>query len=220
MFLTRCPLNPVRRGTRTLLASPQAMHAAVLSSFPPDLAVPDGRVLWRIDRAGRHELLLYVVSPGKPDLTHVVEQAGWPTLSGWDTRDYDPLLQRLDHEQVWAFRVTANPVHQVRDPDGGRGRRLGHVTVAHQRSWLLQRAEDNGFVVIRGAGEDADVVVSERETRQFRRGAGTVTLVTARFDGHLRVTQPDKLRATLTQGLGRAKGYGCGLLTLAQVQQS
>jgi len=43
-----------------------------------------------------------------------------------------------------------------------------------------------------------------------------VTLVTVTYDGLLEVTDPDALRRTLTRGLGRAKAYGCGLLTLAR----
>ncbi len=34
MFLTRFRVNTARSGARRLLSSPQAMHAAVMSSFP------------------------------------------------------------------------------------------------------------------------------------------------------------------------------------------
>ena len=34
MFLTKMPINPRRRGARNLLASPQALHAAVMAGFP------------------------------------------------------------------------------------------------------------------------------------------------------------------------------------------
>jgi len=42
-----------------------------------------------------------------------------------------------------------------------------------------------------------------------------VSLVTASFEGLVIIADADLLRATLVSGLGRAKGYGCGLLTLA-----
>jgi hypothetical protein len=56
VFLTRFDLNPARRGTRQLLGSPQAMHAAVMASWPPAAqdnlqADPEAaRILWRLDR--------------------------------------------------------------------------------------------------------------------------------------------------------------------------
>lgn len=40
--------------------------------------------------------------------------------------------------------------------------------------------------------------------------------MTVTFDGRLEVTDPAALRRTLTLGLGKAKAYGCGLMTLAK----
>lgn len=215
MFLTKAALNPARRGTGRLLASPQALHAAVLAGFPPDSSGPttDGRVLWRIDREHPH-LWLYIVSPERPDLTHLIEQAGWPTTATWDTRDYTPLLARVAAGQRYAFRLTANPVKQSREPDHA-GKRLGHVTAEQQRDWLLGRADNYGFGIPEPTAGEPDVIVSERIKRSFHRNGNTVTLVTARYDGRLEVTDADRFRHALTHGIGRAKGYGCGLLTVA-----
>ncbi|MEW2132979.1 type I-E CRISPR-associated protein Cas6/Cse3/CasE [Streptomyces sp. NPDC005435] len=45
MFLSRFRINTARPGARRLLSSPQAMHAAVMSSFPgvlpSDVPAPD-----------------------------------------------------------------------------------------------------------------------------------------------------------------------------------
>ena len=212
MFLSRIDLNPHRRGARALLASPQRLHAAVLAAFPQDRAA--GRVLWRIDEGG-HDALLYVVSPDKPDLNHVVEEAGRPEY-GWQTREYGPFLDRLAPGQRWAFRLTANPVHNVKVPGSDRGRRYGHVTVAQQTTWLVERrAGASGFAVAENTGGGTDLVVRARRTLRFDRRGRTVTLATAVFEGTLTVTDADALRAALTGGIGPAKGYGCGLLTLA-----
>jgi CRISPR system Cascade subunit CasE len=216
MFLTRMAINGARRSAWKLLQSPQAMHAAVLSGFPLDDSVvsDDGRVLWRLDRSP-HSLWLYVVSPSQPDLTHLVEQAGWPARASWQTRDYEPFLARLGLEQRWVFRLAANPVHTI-NTMGGAKKRYGHVTVTQQESWLLTRVERLGFRVA-DTPSGPDVAVSRRERHEFRRGGGRVTLDTAQYDGVLEVTDPATLRTALTRGIGHAKGYGCGLLTLAPV---
>ncbi|NLE80259.1 MAG: type I-E CRISPR-associated protein Cas6/Cse3/CasE, partial [Rhodococcus sp.] len=137
MYLTRFAINPARRGARRLLGSPQAMHAAVLCSFPPIVTSTEdqGRVLWRVDADGPHRWL-YVLSPREPQMTHLAEQAGWSDNSTWTTRDYIPLLDRLAEGQLWAFRLTANPVHQIRRESDGKKIRVGHVTAAHQQQWL------------------------------------------------------------------------------------
>jgi len=209
MHLSRIQINPARRGGRRLLGSPQAMHAAVLAAFPDDDETR-GRVLWRVDRDW-HQTWLYMVSRPVPDLAHVVEQAGWQTRQdSWAVRPYAGLLARLAPGQTWAFRLTANPSRSH------AGKRYGHVTVAQQEEWLLSRAEGWGFaVVIRDGGRE--LVVHDRRTEQFRRESATVTLTKATYDGLLTVLDAESLRTTLTTGAGPAKGYGCGLLTLAAV---
>lgn len=42
-----------------------------------------------------------------------------------------------------------------------------------------------------------------------------MTLSTATSDGTLEVLDSQTLGTALVHGIGRAKGYGCGLLTLA-----
>jgi len=219
MYLTRMPLNAARRQSKFLLASPQAMHAAVLAAFPPG-STPDreqegGRVLWRVDFQHPH-VYLYIVSPSEPSLEHLVEQAGWPGKSGWESVDYDYRLSRLAEGEVLAFRLTANPVKQSRDPQLA-GKRLPHVTADQQRDWLIQRAEAHGFRVPLGVDGQPDVLVSRRSRHEFRRGDSMVTLATAQFDGRLEISDAAVFRRTLTHGLGRAKGYGCGLMTIAGV---
>lgn len=218
MYLTRFGINPARRGSRTLLASPQAMHAAVLAGFPPGTgagAGTAGRVLWRLDRGEHHRTDLFVASPTEPDLTHLVEQAGWPTTATWQTRDYRPLLHRLTTGQTWTFRLTANPVRSARVKEGQDTQPVAHVTAGQQRQWLLDRTARAGFEVTAGAAGEPDVLVRDRRTLRFSRQRSTVTIAQATFDGVLRVTDADALRRTLVHGIGRAKGYGCGLLTLA-----
>lgn len=220
MYLTKMAINDRGRGAHPLLASPQAMHAAVVAAFSDGgQATDEGRVLWRLDTYDTHRVLLYIVSPDKPDLTHVVEQAGWPTTQGWETRPYDPLLESLHAGQHWQFRLTANPVRSGRRQGWTDTKPLGHVTVKQQEQWLINRAATAGFRLApshHSDTDDVDLAVVDRSIRRFRRDKDTVTIATATFRGHLEVTDPIALRHTLTHGIGRAKSYGCGLLTLAR----
>ncbi|MFJ3164241.1 type I-E CRISPR-associated protein Cas6/Cse3/CasE [Streptomyces kanasensis] len=115
-----------------------------------------------------------------------------------------------------------------------RGFRVAHRTAARQLDWLLARAERHGFTIPEASldtpapGIEADspltagpaVSIVSRDILRFtkRQGGPRVTLSTATFEGRLRVTDPDALRAALLTGIGPAKGYGQGLLTLAPVQ--
>ncbi|WP_439675807.1 type I-E CRISPR-associated protein Cas6/Cse3/CasE [Embleya sp. MST-111070] len=235
MFLTRFRVNTARIGARRLLSSPQVLHAGVMSSFPDILPNTNDapRVLWRIDHNAKAEVLLYIVSPTRPDLTHLVEQAGWPTLSpGWDTYDYSAFLDRLSPGSTWAFRLTANPVHSIRHADGEPTKRTAHRTPRHQMGWLLQRQETCGFRVLRkpvdrrltSEGDEFELSVHSGRGLSFAKAGGPegrtgsrVSLATVTFDGRLEVVDAPTLRRTLVAGLGKAKAYGCGLMTLAPV---
>lgn len=214
MYLTQFEINPARRGAQKLLGSPQAMHAAVLAGFPSDDA-HRGRVLWRVD-SGRHRTYLYVSSTQRPDLTHLVEQAGWPTTATWACGDLGALLGSLTIGQDWRFRLTANPTRSTRVGDRERSQRLGCVTAQQQLDWFLVRTAGWGISIPVKDG-NPEVVVNGRGVRSFQRQGSRVTVATATFDGRLEIVDPDLLRAAMVDGIGPAKAYGCGLLTLAHV---
>lgn len=220
MYLSTFAFNPTRRGAQRLLSSPHALHAAVLAGFPDPSPTETGRVLWRLDNID-HQTRLYIVSPQRPDLTHLAEQAGWPSLDeSWRVRDYGPLLDRIEHGHRYRFRLTANPTRSTRSSPTERGKPHGHVTVAQQEKWLLDRQGNAGFEVcdhVDAAGEPAgrELLVRDRKLLTFRRRETSVTLRIASYEGTLSVTDPAAFRQTLTFGLGRAKGYGCGLMTIA-----
>lgn len=226
MYLTRFQINAKRAGAYRLLGSPQGMHAAVLAGFADPRPDDRGRVLWRVDQR-QHQTLLYLVSPAKPDLSHLVEQIGWPTTETWQTRDYDELLARVQQGQRWGFRLTANPTRSIRPAglESVRGKVSAHVTVEQQTEWLLSKAEANGFVIPRSSNsaewdpEQKEVAVSNRRTLKFKRQGSEVTIATATYDGVLEVVDKEAFLHSLTHGIGRAKGYGCGLLTIAPVDQ-
>ena len=225
MYISRIALNPARLEAKKLLASPACMHSAVEHAFPPSSPRndSDGRILWRVDMLKEsHQVWLYVVSPDKPDFSHVVEQAGWPLHPEWETRDYEPLLGRIALGQHWAFRLRANPARKVKKDRGRRenpaviGKIMGEVTAEQQLKWLSDRAMQYGFSIDR-AGDDLQCQVKNRRKERFHHGTGIVTLNTAQFDGNLTVTDAELFRKALTHGIGRAKGFGCGLLTVAPI---
>lgn len=215
MYLTRMYLNVRRRSAMRILASPQRIHAAVESAFPPEARqTGTGRALWRIDRQDDKTALI-VVSPIEPDLTHLVEQAGWQTGEMWQTRRYGPFLEFLAAGQSWAFRLAANPTYAGRKEGWSDTKPRAHTTVKQQENWFLSRTVGWGFVVPDGPMRANAFRVVERETLRFGRGGRQVVVTKAAFEGILQVTDADLLRNALTGGIGRAKAYGCGLLTLA-----
>ncbi|BEH01378.1 type I-E CRISPR-associated protein Cas6/Cse3/CasE [Brooklawnia propionicigenes] len=219
MFLTRIEVDPMRRKARQLLADPQAMHACVMRACAADeSASAEGRVLWRVDQDA-NRIMLYMVSPWSPHAEELQSQIGWSEGAAVQTADYEPFLKKLHPGQTYAFRLTANPTHVVTEENGAK-RRFGHVTEAQQRQWLLDRCEANGFRIRTsdGRGDEpiTELVTRDRTIKTFRRKGRPVTITVASFSGALEIMDADLLRSALTNGIGRAKAYGCGLLTLAR----
>jgi CRISPR system Cascade subunit CasE len=212
MYLSRVEINPRLRATMLALNSLQRLHAIVAASFPSSLTEQlSQRHLWRIDRLG-HSLYLLVASPLKPDFSHLIEQLGWAgSQQTWETKPYDPFLDHLQEGQEWRFRLRANPTHSVKREESSseRGIVRACVKIDDQKQWLKARAQKQGFAL-----NGFELV--DRNVSKFERQGQTVTLHIATFEGHLRVEDPTLLREALTNGIGRAKAYGCGLLTLAK----
>ena len=190
------------------LAMPNLLHGAVEFAFEG----PRERNLWRLDMLNGSCCLL-ILSQRPPDLASAVRQFGYPDARpSWETKPYEPLLQRIESGSVWHFRLTANPTVSQSGKDGKRGKVLAHVTPEYQKRWLMQRAEKGGFALT----EDGFEVIQNRWLRFQKEGQGRpVSLLAVTFEGTLTVTDTPLFCQTLKSGIGRGKAYGMGLLTIA-----
>ena len=209
IFLSRVEINTKRKATMKFLSSLQVMHASVENCFTED----NTRKLWRLDYF-KNAYYVLILSANKPDLSVIKEQYGFQEQVANDVMDYERVLDLLQNGQVWRFRLRANPVHSVKkgqNPEFSRGKVYPHITVEQQKNWLLERSEKLGFSI-----KNFDIV--QREVKKFKRQDKFVTLSMATYEGILEVEDVDAFRKTLTAGVGKAKAYGCGLLTLARIR--
>lgn len=230
IYLSRCALNPRRRGAARLLASMERMHAAILQNCFHESQWEGGeppRILWRLDRHQKG-YYLYIQSPIRPDLTQLAEEAGWPEIeSAYGVKSYQHFLERLAEGLSWNFRLVATPTRAVKSEGAKRSKRIPIVRDENRIQWLASRAEGWGFEIPQvpvnlseGGATDLAVAIVEKERIRFQRGkaekpGSLVTLNRVAFEGILTVKNPEVLRSAMLNGLGAAKAYGCGLLTLA-----
>ncbi len=211
MFLSRIELDMKRDKTLRAMATPTMIHAAIEGCFPRREGGNE-RKLWRLDTLGG-KLYLLLLSSERPDFASFAAQFSPIGISG-ESKDYAPLLASIGNGQIWRFRLRANAARSIIEEKGARGKPHAHTTTAHQLEWLQNKAPRCGFSL----QEDGfDVVASD--TMQFRRSEARDTRVTIGavvFEGQLTVIDAELFREALTKGVGRAKAYGCGLLTLAR----
>ncbi|MCD7100739.1 type I-E CRISPR-associated protein Cas6/Cse3/CasE [Pseudoclavibacter sp. 13-3] len=214
--ITRFSFSPRTRQAVRALASPQVLHAIVAHSTETADGTPRERVLWRLD-PGAERHTLFIVSDQVPAGEVLAGELGG-SIEQLLSLDYAPLLKRLTVGDEWRFRLKANPTRSVTTPGQKRGRRVGLVKGADQLQWLTDRAGQLGVRFPTNRFDLPEVMIQERQTREFERREDHVTLATAIYDGFLIVEDPELLRKALTGGIGRAKGYGYGLLTLAPMR--
>lgn len=179
--------------------NPARIHKQIGFAFP--VSLPDEeRILWRRE----DENTLLVQSRYPP-----VWRSAW-NIGDTQVREFQ-VEELVKEENVYSFRILANTTKSVFQKDKGgavRGRVVGLYTVPEQREWLLSRSGDLGVEVL-------SVQVSYSGRWRFRKGSRhTVTLAVAQFDGVLRITDVGAARVAVATGVGSAKAFGCGLLSL------
>ena len=208
MYLTRVVIDTSKRMTMKALASPSIFHGAVESSFEGERK----RHLWRIDNLnGQYYLLL--LSEDRPVLSQFCEQ--FSPENEWETVDYTKLLDNIETGDIRRFRLTANPTVSVCEEKGTRGKVFAHITAEHQKNWLIAKGRANGFDLT----DDSFDVVQCKWKRFYKAGSRTVSLLSVTYEGILEISDAELFRKALTNGIGRGKAYGMGLMTIMKVRR-
>jgi CRISPR system Cascade subunit CasE len=77
------------------------------------------------------------------------------------------------------------------------------------RAWLTRQGEAHGF------RPESEVAVDGYKTMQLLREAGKpIRYGVLDFEGVLTVTDPTRFLASLPQGFGRVRAFGCGLMLI------
>jgi CRISPR system Cascade subunit CasE len=215
MYLSLLTLNPRSRQVQSELARPYEMHRTILSGFKGRPLVDTERVLFRLDQhAATNALTILVQSLSEPDwaaLETKKDGANQPYLLQRAQTKSVNWADKLEAGQKLAFRLRANPTKRLPLPDGERadgkrGKRVGLYREEDQQNWLIRHAEAGGFRMLQHT-------VSKDGTQ--RDTAKDLSLFTVQFDGVLEVIDKGRFVETLEAGIGSAKGFGCGLLSLA-----
>ncbi|HLT47976.1 MAG TPA: type I-E CRISPR-associated protein Cas6/Cse3/CasE [Rubricoccaceae bacterium] len=224
MYLTQIALDPRHPSVRRDLASAYELH----------------RTLRRAASDAEEERLLYRLEPGQPGGPHptlLVQTLARPDWSFLDAgyalalRGPKPFDLALREGQPLAFRLIANPTRRAvsaRDATKKTRVPLKKDTKTPNKpehrtyfEWLLDQAHRCGFNL-----PHSDDGVPAVQAAPFhivtRKGVGgdpsrmhRITLFGVRFDGVLTVTDPDRLVEAVRRGIGPAKAFGFGLLSLA-----
>lgn len=201
MYLSKLELNPRSRQVMAELRDPYQMHRTISRAFGDgDEAYRDARCLFRVDEScdGR-SICALVQSKLEPDW------GKWAPSPDYLVAEpmIKPFTPSFKPGQRLVFRLRANPTVK-RD-----GKRIGIYDESERLVWLGRKGDASGFRVL-----EARVESDGKQKGLTGKGCETV-FSAAVFDGVLEVTDVEIFVSTLTNGIGSAKGFGFGLLSIA-----
>lgn len=204
MFLSQLTLNTRCADARRDLGSAYEMHRTLSRAFTPNSSTPPNRFLWRLESnaIGWKPPVVLVQSQTAGDWAVLENIAGYLAANVEHRRlDLSALLQ---HDTQMRFRFLANPTVTR------NSKRYGLTVETDQLAWLERQGGKHGFHVDFALVNGQDLLESKKDGHRL-------TIQRVLFEGRLRVIDAPKLAEALSLGIGPAKSFGCGMLSIAPV---
>ncbi|MCK9622388.1 MAG: type I-E CRISPR-associated protein Cas6/Cse3/CasE [Methylobacter sp.] len=191
--------------------NPYQLHQALWRLFP-GLEDADREFLFRVEQLqkgmGAQVLMQSAIQP----------QSGEQSPALLAQREY---VLNVQNGQRLRFRLRANPIKTIKDSSKGSVEKKGktftktvRVPLLHeeqQQAWLERKLQ--AFAQLDTLIVQPEPVLYFRKNKEGRSGK----IQTVMFDGVLTITDAEAFSNQITQGIGPAKAFGCGLLSLARI---
>lgn len=210
MYLSRLLLNPKSRQVISELKSLYEMHRTLSKAFIFSGEEAERRVLFRVEPEMDSSVIVLVQSQTKPDWSRLTVKDNYfrnGNSISIEVKEYKPMTGK---DSRFSFRLLANPVKR----DAATRKRTALISDEALAEWLKRKGiaggfETETFATVKGALVSTKMTTgAELRTGQF----GSVL-----FEGVLRVTDSNIFSKTLENGVGSAKGFGFGLLSIKKI---
>ncbi len=203
MFLSSLEIDVSNYRGRTWIANPYRIHQRLLMAYPDALAEAQaGRLLFRVEDTRRPPRIL-VQAPLEADWPQGF--ADHPVLLQVQQKQIEP---SLSEGRRLKFLLRANPVRRSNDTRA----RLGLLREQDQRKWLMRKAETAGFRPLAFDVLSRGLLKSRGNPAK---GRSVQTHLCVDFEGLLQIIDPQAFAEVWRNGIGPAKAFGFGLLSLA-----
>jgi len=229
LYLSRILFDSRERRIWKVMQSPYRIHAAIMKAYPGHKPHSAG-VLFRIEKAQKDIMIpILVQSHVRPEWDYLIEQYE-SAVQLHPVKDISDL--RFTQGQKLRFCLRANPIVTKKDNKGrlnteGKAKtcRLPILIESHQLEWIRKKglcvrrdkqdgtSVDGGFHVLQCLSINEPAWVHNKQGQKE-----PIKIQTVIFQGILQVTDPDAfLQNSVIRGIGPAKAFGCGLLSLAKI---
>lgn len=195
-----------------LAKNPYQLHQALWRLFPGQEACAEREFLFRVEQmqqgVGSNVLLQSPLPPQNAEQSPLILAQ----------REYE---LHISEGQQLRFRLRANPIKTIKDSSKGTVEKKGktftktvRVPLIHeeqQQAWLERKLQ--GIAQLETLIMQPEPVTYFRKAKENRSGK----IQTVLFDGVLMVTDAVGFTHQVAKGIGAAKAFGCGLLSIARV---
>lgn len=201
MYLTQLDLKRMDRAAMRALADVYRLHQLVMKGFSAYSTT--NRVLYRVEPEERNGMVMVLVqSLQKPDWSFIADENHG--VASVKVKEFSTAFKAGD---TLKFRLRANPV-VTRE-----GKRYGLIRDESLLEWLGKKEQKVGARFCSMSVIDEGYVAGSKANHK---GQQRMSLKVARFEGLLEVVDPAAFGEAFAAGIGPAKAFGCGLLSLAR----
>lgn len=173
------------------------------------------RILWRLeyDKRGLSPVVL-IQTNFAPNPDGLKAMANIAMIQAVEEKRVQPVFQE---HQMFRFRLRANPTKSLAGGEGKRGRREAVLGAADAETWLVRQGAKHGFSCsLFNLIEEGAVILKKEKDRARKSTYPAMTFNSVLYEGMLQVRDPNQMAKVFEKGLGRGKGFGFGLLSLAR----
>ena len=219
LWLTSLTPNLDQRDTLADLADVTRLHRRLMSLFPDSLgasARSAAGLLFRVETAANSVRVL-LQSSIQPDLSRLP-----PRYGRAESAQFDSFLQMLTTGMTVRYRITANPSKQLPRGHPGPGRPGQRVALrgAQAEAWWRKHADHAGLTLTNVVMLPRQDLIGQQTGQIPKAGKREIRHAAAQYDGTATIQDVHTVRDAISNGIGRGKPYGCGLLSLAPIHRS
>lgn len=198
MLLTEMELKPIRVEQLHAADNLAKSHQWFARSLYQGTKKPD-RYLFRLLQLANGTVKLFLLSQNKPNYKILAKYGRLKTIA---TKPYQIDLANTKDVN---FNLLAAPTYRSK-----KTHKLMPLTnFKMQKNWLTEKGKINGFKV-----KHVRVISEQMTSYQHDENSQKIDFKLIEFQGTLTITDKNKFKKALINGIGRNKSYGLGMLLL------
>lgn len=213
LHFLKVALDAVQARSVCALENAYQLHCWIEGLKQKDHDREQDRILWRMDHSKQGTAPVVLIqtnfTPNPSGLKAMAKNAMIQSVAEKKVR---PLFQE---HQVFRFRLRANATKTPFRGEGKRGRREPVLGAGDAETWLVRKGAHHGFSCsLFNLVEEGPVHLRKENKQQKNRPPMTFNSIL--YEGMLQVRDPEAMATVVEKGLGRGKGFGFGLISLAR----